>query len=382
MQKVPVATIPGAEEPDKFVLVHGHYDSWDVGVGDNATGDATLLELARVLWQHRGGLRRSVKLAWWPGHSTGRYAGSTWFTDAFALDLDRNCLAQINCDSPGCRWATSYHETRSFTRDVPASPPTRSATSCPTPSSRPVRPPQAGDYSFNNIGLPSFFMLSSTMPNSVARGEELLRRVGLRRQHRLAHRERHAGDRRPRHPAHRHEDLPAVGAARRERRGAAVRLGRRHATNSCRPSPPTRRPRKDWPILLAARDATETLKAALVQARCGTARAAERGAAGTRAHTGADQLHAGAALPPRSGLYGAAAADTGGRGRIAGIRRRPRPTLRHGRSDARTEPLRRGDGHGSAAGRIRCRVTASVQLRRFAAGCRDKTSPARRPTLI
>ena len=30
-----------------------------------------------------------------------------------------------------------------------------------------VRPPQAGDYSFNNIGLPSFFMLSSTMPNAL-----------------------------------------------------------------------------------------------------------------------------------------------------------------------------------------------------------------------
>jgi hypothetical protein len=166
MQKVPVATVPGTEEPERFVLVHGHYDSWDVGVGDNATGDATLLELARVLWTRRDGLRRSVKLAWWPGHSTGRYAGSTWFTDAFAMDLDRNCLAQINCDSPGCRWATSYHDTRSFSecaalateaiRDV-----------VPNAEIAMHRPPQAGDYSFNNIGLPSFFMLSSTMPNAL-----------------------------------------------------------------------------------------------------------------------------------------------------------------------------------------------------------------------
>jgi len=39
--------------------------------------------------REEGALRRSVKIAWWPGHSTGRYAGSTWFTDAFALDLDR-----------------------------------------------------------------------------------------------------------------------------------------------------------------------------------------------------------------------------------------------------------------------------------------------------
>ncbi len=114
-QKIPVVSIPGSEDPDRYVLVHGHLDSWEVGVGDNATGDATLLELARVLWTNRAALKRGVKLAWWPGHSTGRYAGSTWFTDAFAADLDRNCLAQINCDSPGCRWATSYHDTRAFT---------------------------------------------------------------------------------------------------------------------------------------------------------------------------------------------------------------------------------------------------------------------------
>ncbi len=165
-QKIPVVTIPGAIEPENFVLLHGHYDSWDVGVGDNATGDATLLELSRVLWQGRAGLRRSVKIAWWPGHSTGRYAGSTWFADAFAMELDAGCVAQIDCDSPGCRWATSYHDTRAFSESAEIA----------TAAIRDVvpdaviavhRPPQAGDYSFNNIGLPSLFMLSSTMPDAL-----------------------------------------------------------------------------------------------------------------------------------------------------------------------------------------------------------------------
>jgi N-acetylated-alpha-linked acidic dipeptidase len=161
-QKVPVVDIPGTSEPEKFVLLHGHYDSWDVGVGDNATGDATLLEIARVLWKHRGQLRRSVRIAWWPGHSTGRYAGSTWYADAFGLDLDRNCVAQINCDSPGCRWATVFEdiswmsETQGFVQGV-----IRDVTGLTSHGERPHR---AGDYSFNNIGLSSFFMLSSTMP--------------------------------------------------------------------------------------------------------------------------------------------------------------------------------------------------------------------------
>ena len=165
-QKIPVATIPGTEDAENFVLVHGHLDSWDVGVGDNATGDATLLEMARVLWANRDELKRTVKLAWWPCHSTGRYAGSTWYSDAFAMELDRNCIAQINCDSPGCRWATSYHDTRAFTESAHiAADAIRDIV--PDAVIATHRPPQAGDYSFNNIGLPSFFMLSSTMPDEV-----------------------------------------------------------------------------------------------------------------------------------------------------------------------------------------------------------------------
>lgn len=158
---VPVVNVPGSVEPDKFVLLAGHYDSWDVGVGDNATGDAALLEIARVLWANRASLRRSVRIAWWPGHSTGRYAGSAWFADAFALDLDENCVAQVNCDSPGCRWADVYEnvacmsEATELCRSV-----VDDLTGLHFEGERPLR---AGDYSFNNIGLSSFFMLSSTM---------------------------------------------------------------------------------------------------------------------------------------------------------------------------------------------------------------------------
>ncbi|MEP7344899.1 MAG: M28 family peptidase [Gemmatimonadaceae bacterium] len=162
---IPVVTIPGTDESDAFVLLHGHYDSWDVGVGDNAVGDATMMEVARVLWKHRAQLKRSVRIAWWPGHSTGRYAGSTWFADHFAIDLYEHCIAQVNCDSPGCRWATEYidlslmDETEAFCASI--------IRDVADKTLKGERPHQAGDYSFNNIGISSFFMLSSTMPHEL-----------------------------------------------------------------------------------------------------------------------------------------------------------------------------------------------------------------------
>jgi hypothetical protein len=164
-QKVPVVEIRGSVEPDKFVLLHGHYDSWDMGVGDNATGDATMLEIARVLSAHAGELKRSVRIAWWPGHSTGRYAGSTWFADHFALDLDANCVAQVNCDSPGCRWATEFKDV-SWTKETEgyAKAVIKAVADLESHGERPHR---AGDYSFNNIGISSLLMLSSTMPDEL-----------------------------------------------------------------------------------------------------------------------------------------------------------------------------------------------------------------------
>jgi N-acetylated-alpha-linked acidic dipeptidase len=162
-----VAEIPGTEEPDKFVLLHGHLDSWHVGIGDNATGDAALLELARVFHKNRHLLKRSLRIAWWPGHSYGRYAGSVWYADNFGCDLENNCVAQANCDSPGCRWATSYEymnwmsEVDEFCQSA--------VMDAVGQASKGTRPMRAGDYSFNNIGITSFFMLSSSMPAEVAK---------------------------------------------------------------------------------------------------------------------------------------------------------------------------------------------------------------------
>jgi hypothetical protein len=159
---IPVAEIRGHEDPDEFLLVHGHYDSWYEGIGDNATGDAALLELARVLWNLRDRLKRSIRIAWWPGHSTGRYAGSTWYADTFADQLDEHCIAQLDIDSPGCAGATAYEEVMWMAEaDALCRSSIRDALDAPSERVRPLR---AGDYSFNQIGPTGLYMLLSNIP--------------------------------------------------------------------------------------------------------------------------------------------------------------------------------------------------------------------------
>lgn len=167
---LPVVEIRGTEDPDEFVLVHGHYDSWYVGIGDNATGNAALLELARVLHGLRGRLRRSVRIAWWPGHSTGRYAGSVWYADRFADEIDEWCVAHLNIDSPGCASATAYEEVMWMAEASELC--LESIADAVGVQARGMRPLRAGDYSFNQIGPTAFYMLLSNIPKDVrkARG--------------------------------------------------------------------------------------------------------------------------------------------------------------------------------------------------------------------
>ena len=97
--RLPVAEIKGREP--EYVLVGAHYCSWFDGSTDNVTGDACVLELARVLKSFELNLRYGIRFAWWPGHSHARYSGSTWYADTFWEDLHDNAIVYFNIDSPG-----------------------------------------------------------------------------------------------------------------------------------------------------------------------------------------------------------------------------------------------------------------------------------------
>lgn len=162
-----VARVEGGFEKEKFVLIGGHLDSWHEGVTDNATGNAAMLEAARLLHGKREGLRRSVRIAWWPGHSPGRYAGSTWYADHFFSDLRRNAVAHINIDSIGTRSATRYTATHMaelerFNLDL-----IRAKTGQEPKGSRPGK---VADESFVGLGIPSVRFSKSIPEGSSDRG--------------------------------------------------------------------------------------------------------------------------------------------------------------------------------------------------------------------
>jgi hypothetical protein len=83
------------------------------------------------------------------------------------VDLADNCVVHMNCDSPGCRWATSYgsislmSETEAAVKQI-----VKAATGQQTQGKRPQR---NSDYTFNNIGISACLSASSMMtPDALA----------------------------------------------------------------------------------------------------------------------------------------------------------------------------------------------------------------------
>ena len=94
-----IAEIRGRENPDEWVIIGAHLDSWDFGTGaqDNGTGVASVLEVARVLAGLGHPLRRSVRFALWGGEEEG-IIGSHMYVEAHKAELAK-CIAVINTDN-------------------------------------------------------------------------------------------------------------------------------------------------------------------------------------------------------------------------------------------------------------------------------------------
>jgi len=99
----PVGIIQGNGKSDQFILVSSHIDAWKPGVTCNATGNATTLELCRILTKHKDELDRSIYFVFWNGHEIAEAAGSTWFVDNNWKLLSDKCVGYINIDSTGVR---------------------------------------------------------------------------------------------------------------------------------------------------------------------------------------------------------------------------------------------------------------------------------------
>jgi N-acetylated-alpha-linked acidic dipeptidase len=99
-----VARIPGAVDPDEWVIAGNHRDAWSYGAADPGSGTVALLSVARGLGKllERGWRpRRTVVLASWDAEEFG-LMGSTEWAEAHAATLLQNAVAYLNVDVGVC----------------------------------------------------------------------------------------------------------------------------------------------------------------------------------------------------------------------------------------------------------------------------------------
>ena len=77
-----IATLPGTEVPDEYVMLSAHFDSWEGGSGatDNGSGSVLMLETMRILKAAYPNPKRTILIGLWNGEEQG-LNGSRAFTE-------------------------------------------------------------------------------------------------------------------------------------------------------------------------------------------------------------------------------------------------------------------------------------------------------------
>ncbi len=96
-----IATLPGTEFPDQWVVRGNHHDGWVAGASDPVSGMVAVLEEARVVgalarqgWKPR----RTLVFAAWDAEEPGLLGSTEWVED-LADTLSANVVAYVNSDS-------------------------------------------------------------------------------------------------------------------------------------------------------------------------------------------------------------------------------------------------------------------------------------------
>ncbi len=96
-----IATLPGAVQPDRWVMVGNHRDAWVYGAVDPGSGTAATLEMCHALgaamkngWKPR----RTIVYASWDAEEYG-LVGSTEWAEEHAKEVDEKVVLMLNVDS-------------------------------------------------------------------------------------------------------------------------------------------------------------------------------------------------------------------------------------------------------------------------------------------
>jgi N-acetylated-alpha-linked acidic dipeptidase len=117
-----IATIPGSEFPEEWVLAGNHHDAWVNGADDPISGAVSLLETARALavLQKQGWKpKRTIKITFWDGEEFG-LLGSTEWVEKHQEELRQKAVAYLNSDSTSKGWlfVSGSHTLEQFAEEL------------------------------------------------------------------------------------------------------------------------------------------------------------------------------------------------------------------------------------------------------------------------
>ena len=94
-----IATIPGTEKPDEYIVLSAHFDSWDGGTGatDNGTGSITMMEAARILKKVYHNPKRTIIVGLWGSEEQGLNGSRAFVEDN--PEVVENLQALFNQDN-------------------------------------------------------------------------------------------------------------------------------------------------------------------------------------------------------------------------------------------------------------------------------------------